>query len=111
MNWFVRSRRRRGGICVDDDTLALDVIREARHGGSFLQSDHTLRHFRSELYFPDLFRRQTIDQWVRGGQKMSHQIAHERVLEILAKASPVTLPPSVDVALEQALDRARRESV
>ena len=98
------------GIPVDDDMLAVDVIREAGHGGSFLQTDHTLRYFRSELYFPALFRRQTIDQWIGGGRKMGHEVAHDRVLEILAKAGPVPLPPSVDSALEQALQHALRES-
>ena len=98
------------GIPVDDDMLAVDVIREAGHGGSFLQTDHTLRHFRSELYFPAMFRRQTIDQWIDGGRKMGHEVAHDRVVEILAKAGPVPLPPGVDSALEQALQHALRES-
>ena len=47
------------GIVVDDETLALDVIREAGFGGSFLGADHTVRHFRKELYFPFLFQRKT----------------------------------------------------
>ena len=56
---------------VDDDTLAVDVIREAGYGGSFLGVDHTVRHFRKELYFPLLFQRQTIDQWIDGGSRMA----------------------------------------
>ncbi len=98
------------GIPVDDDTLAVAVIREAGHGGSFLQMDHTVRHFRQELYFPMLFRRQSIDQWLQSGAKMSHEVAHDRVRDILAKAGPVPLPPSVDVALEQALHDATNET-
>ena len=87
------------GIVVDDETLALDVIREAGFGGSFLGVDHTVRHFRKELYFPFLFQRKSIDQWLDAGSKMSHEIAHDRVQEILAKAGPVPLPTSVDAAL------------
>ena len=90
------------GIVVDDDTLAVDVIREAGYGGSFLGADHTVRHFRKELYFPFLFQRKTIDQWLHAGSKMSHEIAHDRVKAILAEAGPVPLPASVDAALEQA---------
>ncbi len=37
---------------------------------------------------------------------MSHEVAHERVEEILAKAGPVTLPPGADEALDRALRRA-----
>jgi len=98
------------GITVDDDTLAVDVIREAGYGGSFLSADHTVRHFRKELYFPSLFQRKTIDQWVSEGARMAHEIAHDRVEEILAKAGPVPLPLEVDRALEQALVRALAET-
>ena len=98
------------GIVVDDETLALDVIREAGFGGSFLGADHTVRHFRKELYFPFLFQRKSIDQWLDSGSKMSHEIAHDRVQEILAAAGPVPLPAAVDAALEQALNHALKET-
>jgi trimethylamine---corrinoid protein Co-methyltransferase len=108
---FVRMIKRiLQGIAVDDDTLAVDAIREAGYGGSFLGMDHTVRHFRKELYFPLLFKRQTIEQWTEAGSRMAHDVAHDKVEEILAKAGPVPLPPSVDVALEQALEHAIRET-
>jgi len=99
-------RRILDGIAVNDETLALDVIREVGFGGSFLQHDHTVRHFRREMYFPKLFKRQSIDEWVAAGAKMAHEVAHDRVVEILSKASPVELPPSADKALDEALKRA-----
>jgi trimethylamine--corrinoid protein Co-methyltransferase len=98
------------GIAVDEDTLALDVIREAGHGGSFLAADHTVRHFRKELYFPSLFQRKTIEQWVADGAVTAYESAHYRVEEILAAAGPLPLPPEVDRALEQALNRALAET-
>jgi len=98
------------GISVTDETLALDVIREVGHGGNFLQHGHTVRHFRQEMFFPTLFERQTIDEWVNSGAKMSHEVAHERVEEILAKAGPVTLPPGADEALDRALRKATKET-
>jgi trimethylamine--corrinoid protein Co-methyltransferase len=94
------------GISVNEDTLAVDVIREAGFGGSFLSADHTVRHFRKELYFPSLFQRKTIDQWLAEGAKSAHEVAHDRVEEILSKAGPVPLPPGVDRSLEEALQRA-----
>jgi trimethylamine--corrinoid protein Co-methyltransferase len=98
-----------GGISITEETLALDVIREVGHGGDFLQHEHTMRHFRKEFFFPRLFRRQTIDEWVSSGQKMIHEVAHERVLDILAQAGPVSLPPGGDRGLERALLRATKE--
>lgn len=103
-------RRVMDGITVNDDTLAVDVIREVGYGGSYLDQDHTVEHFRGELFFPRLFTRQTIDQWEQAGGKMIHQVAHERVLEILHKAEPVELAPGVDVALESALRKAVEET-
>jgi trimethylamine--corrinoid protein Co-methyltransferase len=94
------------GITVDDETLAVEVIREAGYGGSFLSADHTVRHFRQELYFPSLFQRKTIDQWLADGGRTSYELAHDRVEDILSRAGPVPLPPAVDRALEEALSRA-----
>jgi trimethylamine--corrinoid protein Co-methyltransferase len=99
-----------GGIVVTDETLALDVIREVGHGGSFLEHMHTLQYFRKEMFFPTLFKRQAIDEWVNSGKRLSHQVAHERVLEILADAGPVALPPGADEELERALRKAIRET-
>jgi trimethylamine---corrinoid protein Co-methyltransferase len=98
------------GITIDDDTLAVDVIREAGYGGSFLAADHTVRHFRKELYFPFLFQRKTIDQWLAEGARTASEVAHDRVDEILSSAGPVPLPPEVDRSLEQALNRALAET-
>jgi trimethylamine--corrinoid protein Co-methyltransferase len=99
------------GIVVTDDTLAVDVIREVGHGGTFLPHEHTVRHFRQELFFPSLFRRQTIEQWLGTGAKMIHEVAHERVLEILDSAGPVPLPPGADAEMERVLTRAVRETI
>jgi trimethylamine--corrinoid protein Co-methyltransferase len=99
-----------GGISVTDDMLALDVIREVGHGGSYLEHMHTARHFRTEMFFPALFRRQTINEWADRGAKISHEVARERVLEILAEAGPVALPPGADQELERALRKAIKET-
>jgi trimethylamine--corrinoid protein Co-methyltransferase len=99
-------RRVLSGIAFDDETLALDVIREVGPGGSFLQHDHTVAHFRKELFFPKFFRRQTLEQWQAAGGKMIHDVAHERVEEILRTAGPVPLPPGADAEIERAVRRA-----
>jgi trimethylamine--corrinoid protein Co-methyltransferase len=95
------------GIAVDEDKLAVDVIRQVGPGGSFLGEDHTVQHFRKELFFPKLFRRLTIDEWAEEGSKMIHEAAHARVESILAKAEPVELVPGAEAALEKALKDAQ----
>lgn len=94
------------GIAFSEDTLALDVIRSVGPGGDFLSQDHTVMHFRKELFFPKLFQRQTLNQWVNSGSKSAHQVAHERVLQILDQAGPVQLASGVDAEMERALQKA-----
>ena len=100
------TRRILAGFEVNDETLALDVIREAGYGGNFLKMKHTARWFRSEMFFPSLFRRQTGEEWVRAGSKPIDQVAHEKVLQILENAHPVELLPDADRELERALQHA-----
>jgi trimethylamine--corrinoid protein Co-methyltransferase len=98
------------GVSVTEDTLAVDVIRQVGQGGSFLQHEHTMHYFREELFFPRHFRRQTIEQWLKSGGRMAHEVAHERVQEIMAKAGPVALLPGADAELERALRKAIEET-
>ena len=98
------------GITVNDETLALDVIQETGCGGSYLDKAHTAKIFRRELYFPKLFRRQSIEQWKAAGSKDIAQVAHERVLDILAKAGPADLPAGADQSLEDVLQRSVEEA-
>jgi trimethylamine--corrinoid protein Co-methyltransferase len=60
-------RRVLGGITVSDETLAIEVIKQVGHSGNFMAEEHTARMFRKELFFPLLFRRQSIDRGSRWG--------------------------------------------
>ncbi len=42
-------------IEVNDDTLALDVVRHVGIGGNYLEQDHTAEHFRTEMCLSPLF--------------------------------------------------------
>jgi trimethylamine--corrinoid protein Co-methyltransferase len=47
------------GVTVDPDEIALDTIREIGSGigRSYLESEHTLTHYRNSLWFPKLLDR------------------------------------------------------
>ncbi len=94
------------GFRVDEETLALDVIRKVGPGGNFLTEDHTLKFFRQEMFFPRLFRRQSVDDWLKGGARPMSEVAHEKVREILKREPPVPIAASTQRALEQALQAA-----
>jgi trimethylamine--corrinoid protein Co-methyltransferase len=94
------------GITVTDETLALDVIEEVGHGGQFLDHDHTARHFREELFFPNLFKRQSVAQWMESGGRNILEVAHDRVQQIKEITGPIELPKGADEALERVFHRA-----
>ncbi|MBF0529582.1 MAG: trimethylamine methyltransferase family protein, partial [Deltaproteobacteria bacterium] len=47
-------RRFMRGIHVDDDSLALEVIKDVGSAGQFLTNPHTFRHCRSEFWTPEI---------------------------------------------------------
>jgi trimethylamine--corrinoid protein Co-methyltransferase len=99
------------GIVVNDESIALDVIREVGHQGNFLAHDHTLAHFKGEMFFPIMFRRQTIDQWLDRGAKSILEVAHERVQAILERPAPVLISGEAERALDGVLARVTAHSV
>jgi len=50
-------RRMKKGIVVDDETAALNVIREVGPHGEFLSHEHTYRHLRTTQWRPKLISR------------------------------------------------------
>jgi trimethylamine--corrinoid protein Co-methyltransferase len=84
--YFLRFRR---GFEVDDDNLALDTIREVVHKGDFLNSDHTLTHYRESLSRPNLAARCLRSKWEERGALTFEEAAAARVHEILS-AEPIS---------------------
>jgi trimethylamine--corrinoid protein Co-methyltransferase len=84
------------GIEVNDDTLALDAIDEVGPGGHFLISDHTIRHMRSEFYYPSaVVNRQGWDMWQQDGGLDARERAKDIAQDILANHQPEPLDLAV----------------
>ncbi|MGC8874058.1 MAG: trimethylamine methyltransferase family protein, partial [Chloroflexia bacterium] len=84
-------------IVVNDETLALDAIREVGPGGNFLKHRHTKQHMR-EIWVPRLFDRRPYEVWEerRDGAR---DWARARAKEILASHHPQPLDPALDAEL------------
>ncbi|HIQ05403.1 MAG TPA: trimethylamine methyltransferase, partial [Anaerolineae bacterium] len=95
-------------IEVNDETLALDVVREAGPDGHYVETEHTLRHFR-ERWYPRLFERDNYDGWVDKGSKSLAERAAQRVEEILATHQPERLPQDVAQAIHTIVERAEAQ--
>jgi trimethylamine--corrinoid protein Co-methyltransferase len=92
------------GVRVDEEALALETVREAGPGGSFLNATHTFVHFRDQLFFPQITRSRSYAAWRDGGRPTVVTEANRRCREILEGVRPVGLPPSVDRDLRSYLD-------
>jgi trimethylamine--corrinoid protein Co-methyltransferase len=89
-------RRIGRGVAVDEQTLAMEVIREAGPCGQFLDKDHTFEHFERELFFPRLGNRDSYDRWKEKGAAPLQQAAGQQCRQILEAYRPPDLPASID---------------
>jgi trimethylamine---corrinoid protein Co-methyltransferase len=96
------------GVRVDRETVALDLITSVGPiPGNFLSTDHTLAHYRDELFSPRAADLSLYQEWeIRGGaDALEH--ARARMDEILRTHAPLPLPPEQDREIERILQKAR----
>jgi trimethylamine--corrinoid protein Co-methyltransferase len=82
------------GIEINDETMAVDLIKKLGPRGDYLSAEHTLRHMK-EPTFLKLIDHSTFQEWDTLGAKDMTQRAHEEVLSILENYTPEPLPQDV----------------
>jgi len=98
------NRRTLEGIEVSEETLALDTIIEAGHGGDFLSSKHTKRHVRSLQWRPTILNRAAQKGWEAEGSLDLTEKAHRKLTDIMANHRPAPLPPAVKAVMDDLID-------
>jgi trimethylamine--corrinoid protein Co-methyltransferase len=93
------------GIEVNDDTLALDVIKTVGPGGNYLTQRHTLKYARSdEFYIPTGADRNSRVAWENAGGKDARERAREIAREILNQKRPQLIPAKIDSQIRHRFD-------
>jgi trimethylamine--corrinoid protein Co-methyltransferase len=92
------------GIEVNEESLALDLIKKVGYSGNYITAKETSKLFRKELFIPSMFSREPYEAWEKEGCKLAIDYARERALEILGKHQP----RAVDPAIEKELDAFRQ---
>lgn len=88
------------GIEVNDETLSLDVIREAALGpGHFLGQPQTLELMETDYLYPELADRSPIDVWEEEGSLDIMARANQRVKEVLSNHYPACIDPQTDTSI------------
>ena len=82
------------GFAVNDESLAVDVIRSVGPSKDFLALEHTLKHMRSHST-PELIDRNGMETWQASGATDSYQRALEKTRDILQNHQPEPLPEKV----------------
>lgn len=90
------------GFNIDDESLALNVIKNAINKRHFLSEPHTRKHIR-ELYMYRIFDSTSRSTW---DGKTVYEKAHEKILEIIKTYNPPTLPNDVLKELDSAYSLA-----
>jgi trimethylamine--corrinoid protein Co-methyltransferase len=79
------TKRMLRGVEVDEPRLATDLIIATGPGGQFLDSEHTISFFRTELFDPSISNRQSYDRWSDRGKKSTRTLAAEKAEDLLAQ--------------------------
>jgi trimethylamine--corrinoid protein Co-methyltransferase len=102
------TRRLLRGVQVDEETQALDLIRQVGPApGDYLRSQHTRERHRAEIFVPELFSTTTYASWQASGEQDMVTRARTRAEELWAtevEAEP--LPDEVCRALDDILATA-----
>jgi trimethylamine--corrinoid protein Co-methyltransferase len=84
-------RRIMKGINTDAEHRAVDLICKVGPQGNFLQEKHTMDHFRTEHWYPELLDRRNYEKWSGDGSKDMGQRINEKTRSILEEYEPEPL--------------------
>ena len=93
------------GITVTRETIARQIIEDVGPRGHFLVQQHTMDHFKKELWHARLLNRQTIDAWNDAGKPSMEDRVKEEVRMITETHKP---EPLSDKIISE-LDRLKKE--
>jgi len=106
MGWIARLLK---GIIVDQEHLAVDLIREVVHsGGSFIDKEHTVKYFREELLDSNLMNTEPRSVWEENGSKTLQQKAQQKVKEILKGHKPKPLSDDIQKEMDKIILLAKK---
>jgi trimethylamine--corrinoid protein Co-methyltransferase len=86
---------------VNDDTLAVEVIKEIGPGGNYLAHEHTVKYLRKLCWFPKITVRDRYEAWQASGGKDMRQRANDLARKILAEHHPTYIDEKTKAELDK----------
>ena len=91
------------GMECNEDSLALDVIKNVGSTRNFFDQSHTVKHLRTEFFFPKLSDRLPREEWLQKGGKDARERAREIAKGILVNHKPIPIPPEIDSKIRETI--------
>jgi len=98
------------GVQINEETLAVDVIKNVGPGGHYMSQKHTLQHVR-ELYTPTLFDKESEVTWTKAGSKDIRTQAQTKAQQYLREHTPTPLPTHIQQRLREIVKEAEKQLV
>ena len=99
------------GIDVTDETMAVDIIKQAHEIKDFLRQRHTIQFMAQEQSRPKLIDRTTQGVWEAKGSTDLTQRAREEARRIIKTHQPEPLSDDVKKRLREIVKSAEKEAV
>ena len=94
-------KRLKRGLDFSEKNLALDVIAEAGHGGSYLELRHTLENMHAAAVIPAVATREMRAKWEETGRCDANTRALQEVARVLRLDNPAVFSADVDQKIRQ----------
>ncbi|SPH23496.1 hypothetical protein DEA8626_02559 [Defluviimonas aquaemixtae] len=95
------------GMEVNAGTLTPESYREAGPGENFLSTRHTLQHFATANFIPDISEGGAFERWAEDGCRTVEERANDRWKAMLSAYEPPPIDPGVDEALTEFVARRK----
>lgn len=98
------------GVEINDETMAVDVIKNVGPGGHFMSQKHTLDHVK-DGYLHTLFDKESEVAWMKAGKKDIRDVARLKCKTILKEHFPEPLPKDVQEGLRRIVRDAEKQTI
>ncbi len=106
---FKMIRKVMQGMRVDDENLAVGIIKSVGPGGDFLLQDHTMKYMRTLPSVPNLIDRNNRENWLAAGGKRLAERAAEKAADILENHQPLALSDADKASLRAIVEESEEE--
>lgn len=96
------------GFEVNEETLALDIIKEVRMG-EFVSQKHTTDNFKKIQSNSSVINRQPRDAWLAAGGKDITEVAYEKAINIIENHKPDPLTEEQSAYIRKVIEDAEVE--